>query len=84
MRARDPSLVLIARCDSRPKESLAKFKSAWQRTPKPAPMRVGVQLTEIEDFRRVGAAAPAPLVSMWPRGAVTAHSNLFKWAFASR
>ena len=33
---------------------------------------VGVQLNDIEEFRRIGASAPAPLVTMWPRARMTA------------
>ncbi len=32
---------------------------------------VGVQLTDIEDFRRIGATAPAPLVTLWPKAQLT-------------
>jgi 2-methylisocitrate lyase-like PEP mutase family enzyme len=64
---RDPSLVLIARCDSRPQESLAQVQDRLAAYAEAGADALGVQLSEIEDFRRVGAAAPAPLVSMWPR-----------------
>jgi methylisocitrate lyase len=64
---RDPSLVLIARCDSRPKESLAQVQDRLAAYAEAGADALGVQLSEVEDFRRVGAAAPAPLVSMWPR-----------------
>ena len=64
---RDPSLVLIARCDSRPQESLAQVQDRLAAYAEAGADALGVQLSEVEDFRRVGAAAPAPLVSMWPR-----------------
>ena len=64
---RDPSLVLIARCDSRPKESLAQVQDRLAAYAEAGADALGVQLSEIDDFRQVGAAAPAPLVSMWPR-----------------
>ena len=69
---RDPSLVLIARCDSRPKESLAQVQDRLAAYAEAGADALGVQLSEVEDFRRVGAAAPAPLVSMWPRTRMTA------------
>ena len=65
---RDPSLVLIARCDSRPQESLAQVQDRLAAYAEAGADALGVQLSEVEDFRQVGAAAPAPLVSMWPRG----------------
>jgi methylisocitrate lyase len=64
---RDPSLVLIARCDSRPQESFAQVQDRLAAYAEAGADALGVQLSEVEDFRRVGAAAPAPLVSMWPR-----------------
>jgi 2-methylisocitrate lyase-like PEP mutase family enzyme len=33
---------------------------------------VGVQLTDIEDFRRIGANAPAPLITLWPKAQLKA------------
>ena len=69
---RDPSLVLIARCDSRPQESLAQVQDRLAAYAEAGADALGVQLSEVEDFRRVGAAAPAPLVSMWPRTCMAA------------
>lgn len=64
---RDSSLVLIARCDARPKESLGQVEDRLAAYAEAGADALGVQLTEIDDFRRIGASAPAPLVSMWPR-----------------
>ena len=69
---RDRSLVLIARCDSRPKESLPQVEDRLAAYAQAGADALGVQLTEIEDFRRVGVSAPAPLVSMWPRARMSA------------
>jgi 2-methylisocitrate lyase-like PEP mutase family enzyme len=69
---RDPSLALIARCDSRPKESLAQVQDRLAAYVEAGADAVGVQLSDKEDFRRIGASAPAPLVSMWPRPLMTA------------
>lgn len=69
---RDRSLVLIARCDARPKESLAEVEDRLAAYVHAGADALGVQLTEIEDFRRIGASAPAPLVSMWPRTRMSA------------
>lgn len=69
---RDPSLVLIARCDSRPKESLAQVEDRLAAYAESGADALGVQLSDSGDFRRIGAAAPAPLVSMWPRNLMAA------------
>ena len=69
---RDGALVLIARCDARPKESLAQVEDRLAAYVKAGADAVGVQLTDIEEFRHIGAGAPAPLVSMWPRTRMTA------------
>jgi 2-methylisocitrate lyase-like PEP mutase family enzyme len=64
---RDNSLVLIARCDSRPKESLAQVHERLAAYAEAGADAVGVQLTDVDDFRQIGANAPAPLVSLWPK-----------------
>ena len=64
---RDETLVLIARCDSRPKESLSQVQERLAAYVEAGADAVGVQLSETEEFRLIGTAAPAPLVSMWPR-----------------
>jgi methylisocitrate lyase len=73
---RDQALVLIARCDSRPKESLAQVQDRLAAYLEAGADAVGVQLSDGEDFRRIGADAPAPLVSMWPRALMTAFEFL--------
>ena len=65
----DSGLVLIARCDSRPKESLDRVKERLAAYAEAGADAVGVQLDAVEDFRRIGVKPPAPLVSMWPRPA---------------
>ncbi len=69
---RDPSLALIARCDSRPKESLAQVEDRLAAYAEAGADALGVQLDAAEEFRRIGAAPPAPLVSMWPRPLMSA------------
>jgi methylisocitrate lyase len=32
---------------------------------------IGVQLSDVEEFRQVGAGSPAPLVSLWPKARMT-------------
>ena len=70
---RDPALVLIARCDSRPKESLSQVQDRLAAYSQAGADALGVQLFATEDFRRLGAGAPAPLVSMWPRNLMDAN-----------
>lgn len=69
---RDASLVLIARCDARPIESLDGVIERLAAYAAAGADAVGVQLTGIDDFRHVGARAPAPLVTLWPKNHVSA------------
>jgi 2-methylisocitrate lyase-like PEP mutase family enzyme len=78
----DPSLVLIARCDSRPKESLDQVRERLAAYAQAGADALGVQLTDADDFRHIGAHAPAPLVSLWPKAQMSAFE--LKWDFASR
>ncbi len=77
---RDPSLVLIARCDSRPKESLNQVHERLAAYAEAGADAVGVQLTDVEDFRQIGASAPAPLVTLWPKANLSA-SEFFAMGF---
>ena len=72
----DPALVLIARCDSRPKESLTQVRDRLAAYFEAGADAVGVQLSDREDFQAIGANSPGPLVSMWPRPLMTAHEFL--------
>jgi 2-methylisocitrate lyase-like PEP mutase family enzyme len=77
---RDPSLVLIARCDSRPIESLDQVCERLTAYAEAGADAVGVQLSDIEDFRKIGALAPAPIVTLWPKGQLSA-SEFFTMGF---
>ena len=77
---RDPSLVLIARCDSRPKESLNQVHERLAAYAEAGADAVGVQLTDVEDFRQIGANAPAPLATLWPKANLSA-SEFFAMCF---
>jgi 2-methylisocitrate lyase-like PEP mutase family enzyme len=68
----DSSLVLIARCDSRPIESLDQVRERLGAYAAAGADAVGVQLSDIDDFRRIGASAPAPLVTLWPKAQLSA------------
>lgn len=63
----DRSTVIIARCDSRPKESLAQVRDRLAAYAEAGADAVGVQLTDTEDFRQIGVNPPAPLVTLWPK-----------------
>jgi 2,3-dimethylmalate lyase len=69
---RDPKFVVIARCDSRPKESLDQVRERLAAYVAAGADAVGVQLTAVEDFRQIGANAPAPLVTLWPKAQMSA------------
>jgi len=77
---RDPSLVLIARCDSRPKESLNQVSDRLAAYAEAGADAIGVQLTDVEDFRQIGAGAPAPWVTLWPKASLSA-SEFFAMGF---
>jgi methylisocitrate lyase len=68
----DSSLVLIVRCDSRPKESLSQVQERMAAYTQAGADAVGVQLTEVHEFRQTAALVKAPLVSMWPKTLMTA------------
>ena len=69
---RDKALVLIARCDSRPAESLDQVCERLAAYAEAGADAVGVQLTDGADFRRIGAGAPAPVVTLWPKAQMSA------------
>jgi methylisocitrate lyase len=69
---RDPAFVVIARCDSRPKESLDRVRERLAAYAAAGADAVGVQLTDVEDFRQIGASAPAPMVTLWPKAQMNA------------
>lgn len=69
---RDSTFVVIARCDSRPKESLDQVCSRMGAYAAAGADAVGVQLTDVADFRHVGAAVGAPIVTLWPKAQMSA------------
>ena len=69
---RDPAFVIIARCDSRPKESLDQVCQRMTAYAAAGADAVGVQLTDIDDFRHVGARIRTPIVSLWPKAQISA------------
>jgi len=73
---RDDALLVIVRCDSRPKESLLQVQERLGAYAEAGADAVGVQLSDNEEFRQVGARSTAPLVSMWPRTLMTAFEFL--------
>ena len=67
----DPTLVLIARCDARCRETLGHVQERLAAYIEAGVDAVGVQLSDVEEFRQVGAGSPAPLVSLWPKARMT-------------
>ena len=67
----DPALVLIARCDARCRESLGHVQERLAAYVEAGADAVGVQLSDAEEFRHVGARSRAPLVSLWPKARMT-------------
>ena len=60
----DPALVLIARCDARCRESLGQVQERLAAYVEAGADAVGVQLSNVEEFRFIGTTASAPLVSL--------------------
>ncbi len=80
----DSATVVIVRCDARPEESLLQVQERLAAYVDAGADAIGVQLSDREEFHRIGANAPAPLVSMWPRALMTAFEFLrmgFRIAF---
>lgn len=73
---RDRGLVLIARCDSRPRESIAEVRRRLAIYVEAGADAVGVQLDDAGEFREIAAHAPAPVVTLWPRHKMTAFEFL--------
>ena len=69
---RDKALVLIARCDSRPAESLDQVCERLGAYAEAGADAVGVQVTDVADFRRIGATTPAPMITLWPKAQMSA------------
>jgi methylisocitrate lyase len=73
---RDTSMVLIARCDSRPQESLAQVRQRLAAYIEAGADAIGVQLDDTGEFREIAANTPAPVVALWPRNKMTASEFL--------
>ncbi|MEO6163970.1 MAG: isocitrate lyase/phosphoenolpyruvate mutase family protein [Candidatus Binatia bacterium] len=69
---RDPALVVIARCDSRPKESLDQVCQRLAAYAAAGADAVGVQLTDVADYRHIGASVATPIVTLWPKAQLSA------------
>jgi methylisocitrate lyase len=67
----DPTLVLIARCDARCRESLGHVQERLAAYVEAGADAVGVQLSDAEEFHHIGARSRAPLVSLWPKARMT-------------
>jgi 2-methylisocitrate lyase-like PEP mutase family enzyme len=67
----DSALVLIARCDARCSEPLAQVQERLSAYAEAGTDAVGVQLSDAEEFRHIGARSRAPLVSLWPKARMT-------------
>ena len=67
----DPTLVLIARCDARCRESLGHVQERLAAYVEAGADAVGVQLSDAEEFHHIGARSRAPLVSLWPKSRMT-------------
>lgn len=69
---RDPAFVVIARCDSRPKESIDQVCARMAAYAAAGADAVGVQLTDVADFRHIGSTIRTPMVTLWPKAQMSA------------
>jgi 2-methylisocitrate lyase-like PEP mutase family enzyme len=69
---RDRALLLIARCDARPRESLAQVCERLAAYVDAGADAIGVQLDDAAEFRTIAANPPAPVITLWPRTEIKA------------
>jgi 2-methylisocitrate lyase-like PEP mutase family enzyme len=69
---RDAAFVVITRCDSRPKESLDQVCQRLAAYAAAGADAVGVQLTDVADYRHIGASVATPIVTLWPKAQLSA------------
>ena len=77
----DATLVLIARCDSRCREPLGQVQERLAAYVEAGADAIGVQLSDVEEFRHVGAGSQAPLVSLWPKARMSRARAMITTAF---
>src|SRR5262245_24051850 len=77
----DESLVLVVRCDARASESRAQVLERIQAYVAAGVDAIGLHLSDAEEHRWFGAAAPAPLINPWPRAGIDTMSEFFSLGY---
>jgi len=77
----DSALVLVVRCDARAVESREQVLERIQTYVDAGIDAVGIHLTDAEEHKWFGAAAPAPLINPWPRVGINTMSEFFALGF---
>lgn len=78
---RDSALVLVVRCDARATEGREQVLERIQSYVNAGIDAIGIHLTDAEEHRWFGAAAPAPLINPWPRAGINTMSEFFALGF---
>jgi 2-methylisocitrate lyase-like PEP mutase family enzyme len=73
----DDALVLVMRCDARAVESREQVLERIGAYVEAGCDAIGVHLTDAEDHKWFGAAAPMPLINPWPRAGIDTMSEFF-------
>ena len=77
----DSALVLVVRCDARATEAREQVLERIGAYVEAGIDAVGVFLTDAEEHKWFGAAAPAPLINPWPRAGINTMSEFFALGF---
>jgi len=77
----DSALVLVVRCDALATESREQVLERIQIYVNAGVDAIGIHLSEAEDHKWFGAAAPAPLVNPWPRAGIDTMAEFFALGF---
>jgi len=73
----DSALVLVVRCDARATEGREQVLERIRKYRDTGVDAIGIHLTDAEEHKWFGAAAPAPLINPWPRAGINTMSEFF-------
>jgi 2-methylisocitrate lyase-like PEP mutase family enzyme len=73
----DSSLVLVVRCDARSAEGREQVLERIHAYVNAGVDAVGIHLSDADDHKWFGAAAPAPLINPWPRAGIDTMAEFF-------
>ena len=77
----DSALVLAVRCDARAVETREQVLERIGTYVEAGIDAIGIHLTDADEHKWFGAAAPAPLINPWPRAGINTMSEFFALGF---